>query len=349
VTTNLRIEGAILVGLAFGCGSAVPTASPGSHRDAGAVFKDAGGEASTSSYGGSACATCVARACSSEVTACAGDPDCATYLACLEACPVGPGGGVSAVCERACPAGSSSSGQSAEQVLLACMATGPGSQCPACGGEQDAGDLASVVLHQQCPPSAGSLGGCGDCLRAHCCQVIESCQTPQCLGYESCVLACATPSDDGGTVDDGPQDDGANDGANDEALDGGSVDDGSDEAAAFANVEGACEEACELQYPDGRPGWAPLNACVQVFCGAPNACADMASPCLQCITAKCPSEYVDYIGSSDGFALAFCVDGCAPTALACTTACYNQYPGGLMTASAVNQCALELCPACQPP
>jgi len=198
-----------------------------------------------------------------------------------------------------------------------------GSQCPACGGEADAGDLASSLLHQQCAPFDASLGGCDDCLRAHCCQVVENCLTPQCLGYENCVLACPTSPDDGGSVDAPPQDDGSS--------------------------PGACEEACAHQYPDGRGGWAAFIGCYQVFCGSESACDEPLSSCSQCVISQCLSEYVDYVGSSDGFALAFCIDGCRPTDIACTTACYNEHPDALKTVSAVNQCALEHCPACQPP
>jgi hypothetical protein len=104
-----------------------------------------------------------------------------------------------------------------------------------------------------------------------------------------------------------------------------------------------------MQYPTGRAQWAPLDACTTVYCSGPSHCDAMPTPCLQCTMSQCANEYANYYGTSDGFALAFCIAGCMPTDLVCDTACYEQYPGAIASASAVNECALEECPACQAP
>jgi hypothetical protein len=277
-------------------------------------------------YGSSACAQCIASSCTSETAACTGDPDCSTYLACLDACPVGPTGAVSQTCAQACPKGSTTSGATAEQPLETCMTTAAGSQCGACGADAGSGNS---IPPEQCTPPTSYANACDLCTKTHCCVSDANCAAnPDCGSYLDCILGCTTaPSTDAGN------------GAPDGGADGG----------ATLTGPGACEEACAQQFPSGRPDWAAVTACTTIYCAGPNDCDAMPAPCLQCITSQCASEYVAYEGSSEGFALSFCISGCAQSDIDCETTCYEQFPDALASVTDVNQCALGQCPACQGP
>lgn len=160
-----------------------------------------------------------------------------------------------------------------------------------------------------------------------------NCQAnPDCTGYLNCILPCSMVQADAGSPE------------------GGSADAGvGDDGAAALSGPAACEAACAQQFPTGRRDWAPLSACVIVECGGQSQCDGSETPCLQCITQQCAQEYVDYVGTADGVALAFCIDSCAPTDVNCETVCYEQFPDVLPVVSAVDQCALQMCAACQAP
>jgi hypothetical protein len=286
---------------------------------------DAGADAS------GACAQCIADLCNAELTTCSGDSDCSIFLACLDACPGAAVGAASDACMQACPADASISGAAAEQQLLACMTAATGSLCAACGA-----DAESPSRAEQCPTPTSVVNPCDRCTQAYCCVENASCHgNPDCGDYLNCILPC-TPgySSNVSPLDAGP----------DEVDDEGGTD-----GAAPALSPGACEEACNQQYPNGRAAWAALAACTTVYCSGPGDCNGGSTACLQCATNQCAAEYIGDVGTSDGFALSFCLSGCAATDVICETACYEEFPGALGPVSVANQCALELCPACQPP
>lgn len=392
VTRISRLAHVLLLSILCACGADSATSSPegdsGSdatalerdgESDSTAPKEDLHNDASVPSYGASGCGQCVATACSSARMACTADPDCTKYLACVDACPIGPEGNVSKTCEAACPRGSSSSGMLAENEWVQCMTLGPGAACAECFEDAAAGedggattglddeggayeeDSASAetgtraeagletgpgaeagldagadveagspvkhwdagdILHQNCPPLSATNGPCDVCEQTYCCLTKANCQfNPDCVGYLNCIIPCAsTPLADAGVGD-----------------------------AAAPIGPAACEEACAKQYPTGRADWAPLGTCVTVYCGAPSACDSMASPCLNCTVMQCATQYAAYVGTSEGYALSYCLGGCAPGDLTCDARCYTQYPGALANASALNSCALKNCPSCQAP
>src|SRR4051812_24804354 len=133
--------------LAAACGSSAPSGQAGSSA---ASTSGAGGGPSL--YGTSECGLCVEQtACVSQVNACKGDPGCATYLDCLDACPLGSTGDADTMCEKACPAISGSAGQSAKEALIACRTSGPGATtCTAC---EQIDAPTNEIFHQVCSTS----------------------------------------------------------------------------------------------------------------------------------------------------------------------------------------------------
>ena len=284
------------------------------------------------------CAQCLADLCDPERAGCTADPDCSTFLLCLDACPVDSTGAAAATCQQACPTGATTSGATAEQELLGCLSAGSGSLCPACGG-----DAGSPILDQSCPTPTVFVNQCDRCAQANCCVANANCHNNlDCGSFLDCFLGCITPAAvDAGALDGG---DVGEAGSGDGAISDGDASDG-----ATLNAVGTCEEACAQQFPSGRADWAAYGACTSVYCGGPDDCNGPTSPCLECSTTQCADEYVSYAGSSDGFALNACISGCDPSDFNCQVVCYMQFPDELGNATSVNQCALEQCPACQSP
>src|SRR5262249_19657298 len=93
------VSGALLVALGAGCNKGGTGGGTGGGPGGGT-----GGAGPT--YGTGPCAACVATACASQIDACKADPECPTFLACLDACPITSGGDAQATCVAACPTGS---------------------------------------------------------------------------------------------------------------------------------------------------------------------------------------------------------------------------------------------------
>jgi hypothetical protein len=155
---------------------------------------DSGSPDTGAGFGSSSCGTCVAQACSNERAACLSDPGCATFMTCLEGCPVAANGNVDSSCASACPSPSSSSGQTAKTSFETCRATGAGaSQCP-CGGVDagvvDSGKPPNPILDDQnCSPSTSN--GCSKCFDDHCCKLQDTCLgNADCTALANCVGNC---------------------------------------------------------------------------------------------------------------------------------------------------------------
>jgi hypothetical protein len=181
------------------CGASDP--APADPSDAGPSETPAdGGDAPTTSFGDSACGTCVAQQCAQEYGWCEAEPQCQAYLACLGDCPVGAGGNVDAACEAACPATPDTLALRTHAFVATCRAYGPGATaCPACGVDPAAEPLCAL-LDQKCAPPT-SAAPCAACREAHCCdsqaafdadaeaRALGACLA-SCSGY-ACAKGCA--------------------------------------------------------------------------------------------------------------------------------------------------------------
>ena len=281
----------------------------------GGVESSAGDAGAT--YAASACGTCVGRQCASQIMACSSDPDCAKYLACLDACPVGPGGDVDAKCAAACPVGTSTTGMQAESALTDCRNTGAGATCAACG--VDGGT--SSLLMQTCP-APPMEDRCATCEDQHCCQSIAACdKDPICDAFKLCLQECVNQvAEDAGEPDA-------------TAPDGGDV---------FA-----CDKYCEQSHPGGLTKWSQAIACVTYFCSDTNACGSSALPtCQSCTYQQCANQWVAVNATPDGQLLADCLIDCPAGNNPCTVACTNMVPNLMPLLSALTGCATAHCPTC---
>jgi hypothetical protein len=352
-------------------------AQPGSSGAVGQKNQPAGGgQEKTLPAGSNGCLECLTGACASAVAGCNGDPDCATFLACLDACPTDASGHATQACASNCPRGSSSSGALAESQLNACLTAGAGTVCPSCvaptspapapdagmdsgtpsppspseeagtdaEASSDAGwnpdaeaepdvDVVDIVLRQVCPSPTNVVNSCDLCEQTHCCVTKIECQdNPDCIGYLNCVGPCSSSSAPPAGASDA----------------GGGLDAGDGDAAPAVDP-GACEQACEQQFPNnGATAWAELSSCVVVYCTSPTGCNTSASDCQMCLISNCPSQFAAYSGTADGVALQFCISGCSPTDLNCEMSCYEQHPSSIGAASDLTSCTLSMCPVCLP-
>lgn len=272
------------------------------------TVSDAGTDSTSSGFASSDCGGCVAQVCADAIASCAAQPDCAAYIECLNACPIGDDGNVDPSCEQACPRTSSTQGSKAAQQLTACRANGPGVQCSACGGGGS-----SLLLHQKCTPSTDT-NACHKCGDEHCCDSRADCHAdPDCGAYQNCLVACSN----GTTVDGGP------------------IDAGSD-AGSFT-----CEAYCYAQHPRGLNEWAPLLTCVDVYCADP--CGGQPGACQKCTTAHCTDLWTALYGTPQGYLLFACTAKCPQVTPDCAGACEKQYPQAKAAYDAWLSCALNNC------
>ena len=142
-----------------------------------------GGTAST--FDASDCGLCVTQACTAEADACAGDPGCAAYLACLYECPLDVLGNAT------CPTPDSSAAVDLVSDYTYCRLDGAGATCAPCG-------FASV-FGQQCGPSP-ETNPCWKCEEEKCCDTMAGCKDdPGCDEIAPCIQAC--PPGDGACED----------------------------------------------------------------------------------------------------------------------------------------------------
>lgn len=133
-------------------------------------------------YADSPCGLCVGEACASQVAACAAEPECASALECLYACPIDATGNADPACEAACPVPTSDGPAGALAALTTCRASGDGASCEACGVVPTGHPL----LNQTCGEPV-SADACTACEEEHCCET--RCNGP-CQGYITCMQGC---------------------------------------------------------------------------------------------------------------------------------------------------------------
>ena len=306
-----------VLGLMLAACSSSSGASSGATADAGPM------DSSTAGYSNSACGKCVAQACAMPISKCNSDPDCATYLTCLDACGVAADGNVDPTCASACPTGSSSSGTAAEKLVTDCRTTGAGTACSACGvdGGGDAGgqDAGNPIVHQMCTPMQDSTP-CYVCEDDHCCQTYANCHAnPDCKGMQRCLVDCHSGvADDAGSPAGGPPD------------------------------GGSCDLTCGAAHPQGLVDWAPRSTCLSVFCVVPceNPPMPPLDPCLACVYQKCADPFANLNGTAQGYMFAACIVACPSGANPCTAGCMSQYPAEMGPENALIACQQTNCPMC---
>jgi hypothetical protein len=133
------------------------------------------------------CGVCFAQNCASQRDACAGDPDCASYLTCLEACEAEPKDGPpDAACAGACQAPEGTAARAAYDNLDYCRTQGDGAKlCETCGFEPPQG--------QDCAPSTDP-NPCYACEDENCCESYEAyAANPEAKAIYDCILTCTQP------------------------------------------------------------------------------------------------------------------------------------------------------------
>ncbi len=135
-------------------------------------------------FGASPCGQCLAASCTFATSRCAEDPDCAAWLACVDACGTTDAGGADPTCAAACPRGTSSAGALAIEQVAACGSSGQGLLCGACPA--DAGEELNPLLRNVCPRVDDAGSACADCPATHCCQTYAACDQ-NCLGFTGCI------------------------------------------------------------------------------------------------------------------------------------------------------------------
>jgi hypothetical protein len=219
---------------------------------------------------GTACDTCAREACATERTACAAEPTCGAYLACIARCPLDPSGRPERSCDDGC-ARLEGRAVDAKRAFDACLA----SRCVACGAPLDAGAVTPThpALTQVCPPldaaTFADATACKRCGLEHCCKTWEACGAePSCGRYrDDCLVPCYAG------------------------------------AGASKCIEG-CTEANRL----GASLQLPYLACSLHFCGT--ECGVQRDACDECTLAQCPDELAETNANVDAFLVSQCVDAC---------------------------------------
>ncbi len=131
----------------------------------------AGGGGDAPRFDESSCSYCVDAYCAGDVAGCLGEPECASFLGCLRACPVGADGGPDPACEAACPVPTSTAGQSAYQAFAGCRSSDiVKAACGGCPGALPDSQVACLA-QSDCDPNAlpDEDNLCVQCLARRCC------------------------------------------------------------------------------------------------------------------------------------------------------------------------------------
>jgi hypothetical protein len=269
-------------------------------------------------YAGSACGMCVATACAQQEQTCNGDPQCATYLSCLGACPLDASGNALASCVSACPLPDEATGQAAQAALATCRA---GASCSACGAADAGSDAAPVdagaidAVAEAGPVDSGptacfqaDASVCLQCDESNCCDQATACSgSTVCVNFIHCRVACEQSNS--GT-----------------ALEG-------------------CWYGCDMQYPGGVAGYAALGTCEAVSCSG--TCNDT---CDHCAVTSCTTEYTQCFATADCRAYVDCVLSCSgDDAGGCQSACGAAHPASVTPFNDFETCYANSCPSsCTP-
>ncbi len=289
---------AIAVGLFVAC-SQGPQATPAS---------DAGVDVTASAtWGASACADCVNRACSEERRACSSDSACVARVTCLERCPLGPSGDLAPACAAACPAGSGA----ATQAFESCRGRATRG-CAACGPVvADAGlsPLADKLLNQVCAPGTNA-DACTRCQESKCCDTRAACVgNPACKpGLTECLLGCSAMPEE--------------------------------------SAKHRCSIACYEKDLKAAAELGGLLACIIAKCPSASECGPHDA-CSLCASERCASYYAECRATPECELISKCrLAECPPPGAVtaeCTQRCEARYPGGARLARDEEVCLLLSC------
>jgi len=290
----------------FGIGCSSGGNGAGPSNDAGSTMHDA--TSVDGSFGASACAACVDKACAQQLSDCGSDAACAAWLACQRACPTDSAGNVAPSCEAGCAKPSAASSAMLAETYDSCRTSGPGASCAACGAREAAAPMDAApdipFINEQCTGAmADDSSACNYCKSTQCCQTLAALYGDQ-SDFESmamCVLAC--PSD-----------------------------------AGTAGV--SCLQGCFQAHPTAVGVYAPFQACVNVNCRP--SCETPVSPCDQCTDAHCRDEYALCEGDPDCFELLYCTTNTGG-ATATVQDCESTFPKGLTAYDTLATCLIGNC------
>jgi len=249
---------------------------------------DAGADAA-SSFGGSACNTCIQSSCGTERTACAGDTSCAARVSCLERCGLSPLGNIDEACAAACAAPSGNVAQAYDDCRQRASAV-----CVACGGSpaSDAGGsaVADRILGQTCSPGTDTRA-CQRCSESRCCDTRQACKdNPACwTTLIDCVGACS---------------------------------------GADAGNEYECTIACYQKDRTATQQLGELVACNVARCPAKDECGPI-DPCSACLFAKCTAYTIECQSDVDCQLLSKCLLSECPEGrvdAVCRAGCEKRFP-----------------------
>ncbi len=248
----------------------------------------AGAGGASPTYATSCLGGCISSACKSQISACNGDPTCASYLACLDGCPVTSSGDVDPACVAQCPPVSGLAGTDAKDAFDACRQQAAGASCAKCVGGMDGGGTGGAggaaacqppaALMQQCPASTGT-DACGKCQYERCCDSVNQVfNGGPATDFANCVQAC---------------------------------------------TDLACVQACATKYPNGVQGFGEYEGCAYVECSATGACA--TDQCGACSYKNCGCELASCESDPGCFLILECESYCTTTT--CAKACVTNATG----------------------
>lgn len=269
-----------------------------------------GGGQATAGWGEGGCSTCVRDACSSEVATCKADAGCASWLRCLEACPIAEGGDADPTCEATCPVDGTVAAEGRDAIVT-CRRSGAGQACAECGigtttstgtgGSGPALCTMPAAVDQTCQV-AGTDMPCEACIQEECCDsyraVFGSGPTAD---LAQCWLAC--PDDDGD-----------------------------------------CANGCYADYPDGVQGFGDYRACTEVNCEATGKCPSQHdTECLTCQRTECTCELAACHADVECHTTVECLSNCPALDTGCGKACVDAHPNGAGVFELLGVCSSQNC------
>lgn len=194
---RLLIVSSLALGLACGSEKRPSPAAGGAPSSAGADSGVSGDGASPAGrFGASECRACLAETCAGSEMACNGEPACASYLTCLDACPVDEQGALDAECARACRLPQDAEVEALALHVSDCRDRGYGAGC----GCSSARTL-PPLLQQVCPAST-SENACHACEDERCCETKQACLADDdCTAFLACLDQCSLSSSAACNVD----------------------------------------------------------------------------------------------------------------------------------------------------
>lgn len=264
----------------------------------------ASGTGGAATYGDGACRACVATSCADEIDACKADPECPSFLSCLDACPLTQAGDADPGCLSLCPTGSGTESKKAVTEINLCREKGAGAACAACGRTPQQ-TYSSPILNQVCPNPSTETNVCFICIDEKCCDTYQTCHDdPECEATKACLGACV-----------------AGDHACAKAC--------TEQHPAGSDVLGpylACGIVrCATEQVD-----APCDASARDACGA-------------CFYGDCGDAYAEFLAAPGGLAMESCIDACAVDDVACDQVCYSAYPDAYEKWGALASCLGVVC------